>query len=113
MNFDRQVIKPPDKGSFPLDHFHECNDEAVHYSKCVSKHQLMPKRCRKFQIEYLDCRMKNNLMESESMERLGFIDENSWESEEQEKKMTFSRIQDFKEKAWKRQAPHVPHPDNA
>ena len=30
------VIK--DKGSFPLDHFHECNKEAKSYSECVVKH---------------------------------------------------------------------------
>ncbi len=50
--------RAPDKGSFPLDHFHECDKQAQLYNKCVSKHQLLPKRCRKFQIDYLECRMK-------------------------------------------------------
>ena len=35
----------PDKGSFPLDHFHECEEHAVRYNSCLDKHQLMPKRC--------------------------------------------------------------------
>ena len=41
-------------------------------------------------------------MESETMEKLGFVEINSWENEEQEKKMTFQKIQDFKKKAWSR-----------
>lgn len=36
-----------DKGSFPLDHFHECDREAKAYNACVQKHENMPKRCRK------------------------------------------------------------------
>ena len=58
MNFDRQSVKPPEKGSFPLDHFHDCDKDAKRYNKCLRKHKLMPKRCRKFQINYLECRMK-------------------------------------------------------
>ena len=58
MNFDRQVIKAPDKGSFPLDHFHDCTKDAKKYTKCLKRHKLLPKRCRKFQISYLECRMK-------------------------------------------------------
>lgn len=50
-------IKPPDKGSFPLDHFQECNNEAVKYNECITRHSLMPKRCKNFQFEYLKCRM--------------------------------------------------------
>ena len=46
------------------------------------KHQLMPKRCRDFQIQYLECRMKSGLMEHEEMNKLGFVESNSWESEE-------------------------------
>ena len=50
--------KPPDKGSFPLDHFHECDQQAKSYTECLNKHKLMPKRCRKFQTDYLQCRMQ-------------------------------------------------------
>lgn len=46
--------------------------------------------------------MKNNLMEDESMEKLGFNDQNSWENEEQEKQITFDRIKTFKDRAWER-----------
>lgn len=37
-----------DKGSFPLDHFHECDTEAKEYNSCIMKHENMPKRCRKY-----------------------------------------------------------------
>ena len=56
------VLHAPDKGSFPLDHFHECDKESEIYNKCVIKHQLMPKRCRQYQIDYLQCRMKRYLI---------------------------------------------------
>ncbi len=38
-------------------------------------------------------------MEDESMEKLGFNDQNSWENEEQEKQMTFDKIKMFKDRA--------------
>jgi cytochrome c oxidase assembly protein subunit 19 len=31
-------VKGPDKGSFPLDHFHECDKDAKKYNDCLSKH---------------------------------------------------------------------------
>jgi cytochrome c oxidase assembly protein subunit 19 len=73
----------PDKGSFPLDHFHECEEHAVRYNACLDKHQLMPKRCQKFQIQYLECRMKHNLMGKEKIENLGYTEVNTYENEEQ------------------------------
>merc|ERR1712228_996120 len=76
----------PDKGSFPLDHFHECEEHAVRYNACLDKHQLMPKRCQKFQINYLECRMKYNLMGKESIENLGFDRNNSWDTESDRKR---------------------------
>ena len=80
---DRAPASAPDKGSFPLDHFHECEEHAIRYNACLDKHQLMPKRCQKFQINYLECRMKHNLMGQEKIENLGFSEVNTWETEEQ------------------------------
>ncbi|EAS01282.2 CHCH domain protein (macronuclear) [Tetrahymena thermophila SB210] len=95
----RQSFKAPDKGSFPLDHFHECDEFAKAYNSCVLKHQLMPKRCRQHQIDYLGCRMKAGLMEKEEFEKLGFTEESSWENEEAEQRYLFNKIQKIKEKA--------------
>lgn len=94
------MARAPDRGSFPLDHFHECDDQAKKYSDCVIKHQLMPKRCRDFQMKYLECRMQSGLMEQEDMEKLGFLQQNSWETEEAEKKFLFESIQKMKKDAW-------------
>ena len=78
----RPVITAPDKGSFPLDHFHECEEFAVLYHSCLEKHQLMPKRCQKFQVNYIECRMKHGLMGKEKIENLGYTQLNSWNTEE-------------------------------
>lgn len=41
----------------------------------------------------------SGLMDKEEMERLGFTEEISWESEEAEKKFLFEKIRNLKEKA--------------
>jgi len=58
----------------------------------VNKHKLMPKRCQKMQMEYLDCRMKAGLMTEETMENLGFTKENSFENEKERKKQLAERF---------------------
>ena len=78
----RMAISGPDKGSFPLDHFHECEEHAIRYNACLDKHQLMPKRCQKFQINYIECRMKHGLMGKDKIENLGFTQVNTWDNEE-------------------------------
>ena len=35
---NRMPATAPDKGSFPLDHFHECEEHAVRYNACLDKH---------------------------------------------------------------------------
>ena len=91
---NRTVVTAPDKGSFPLDHFHECEEHAIRYNACLDKHQLMPKRCQKFQINYLECRMKHNLMGKEKIENLGFDDVNTWDNEEKVSVHTQERLDD-------------------
>lgn len=39
-------------------------------------------------------------MEHEEMDKLGFVQENSWESEAAEKKFLFEKIQKMKKEAW-------------
>ena len=111
MNPSRQVIKPPDKGSFPLDHFHDCNREAEEYTGCMQRHQMMPKRCRQFQKSYLECRMKAGLMEQTDMKNLGFGDELDWKNEEEERRTTFSRIEEIKRKAQERVSAKYGNPE--
>ena len=40
-------------------------------------------------------------MEHEEMQKLGFVQENSWESEAAEKKFLFNQIQKMKSEGWK------------
>ncbi len=42
---DRMPAVAPDRGSFPLDHFHESEEHAIRYNTCLDKHQLINKRC--------------------------------------------------------------------
>mmetsp|Transcript_31494 Transcript_31494/g.35803 ORF Transcript_31494/g.35803 Transcript_31494/m.35803 type:complete len:121 (-) Transcript_31494:194-556(-) len=93
----KKVAGSPDKGSFPLDHFHECDEFAQVYRACLNKHRLMPKRCQQYQMEYLECRMNSGLMEQTPMKKLGFSEQSSWETEAREKEDMWNRIQKYKE----------------
>lgn len=52
----------------------------------------MPKRCQKFQINYLECRMKHNLMGKEKIENLGYTAVNTYENEEARKRDLFRKL---------------------
>mmetsp|Transcript_2668 Transcript_2668/g.5735 ORF Transcript_2668/g.5735 Transcript_2668/m.5735 type:complete len:144 (-) Transcript_2668:84-515(-) len=69
--------RPPDKGSFPLDHFHECTDLKTEYLRCLKEHHYDNLSCRYLSKQYLACRMDANLMSKEPMEKLGFLTEES------------------------------------
>ena len=51
--------KPPDKGSFPLDHFGECSEPKKAYMACLKEHgmQAQSEACRILSAAYLQCRM--------------------------------------------------------
>ena len=87
------VQKPPIRGSFPLDHdgkeglpyerkfkriyvLGECKNLVEAYIKCIRDQELVkdggsPMNCRDLTKQYLECRMKNQLMDQESFENLG------------------------------------------
>lgn len=95
----RAGVSAPEKGAFPLDHFKECSDIINSYMTCLSKHELMPKRCQKLQVDYLNCRMENGLMKKEALEDLGFTKQNSYESEIEEKRALFIKYSQLQEEA--------------
>ncbi|KAL4239661.1 Cytochrome c oxidase assembly protein cox19 [Mactra antiquata] len=68
------TAKPPDKGSFPLDHDGECKHVMKTYLKCLSQNGNDNAKCRKESMEYLGCRMDHKLMEKESWKMLGYED---------------------------------------
>lgn len=70
------VPKPPEKGSFPLDHEGECKDIINKYLKCLKGTDLDSSRCREIAKEYLGCRMDRNLMAKDDFKNLGFHETN-------------------------------------
>ncbi|KAL1516875.1 hypothetical protein ABEB36_000713 [Hypothenemus hampei] len=77
LTFNQKLFKPtpPDKGSFPLDHEGLCKTFMVKYMKCLIRENNNNSECRIEAKEYLDCRMKNNLMAPEEWSKLGFSEE--------------------------------------
>ncbi|XP_073492936.1 cytochrome c oxidase assembly protein COX19 [Aquarana catesbeiana] len=76
MNFGTKTFKPrpPDKGSFPLDHFGECKPFKEKFMKCLRENSFQSNLCREDSKEYLECRMERQLMAKEPLEKLGFKD---------------------------------------
>ena len=64
----------PAKGSFPLDHDGECKEAMLAYLNCVKSSKMSGTKCRHESLEYLKCRMNNQLMMDEPMNELGFED---------------------------------------
>eukprot|EP00002_Diphylleia_rotans_P029092 TRINITY_DN589_c0_g1_i2.p1 TRINITY_DN589_c0_g1~~TRINITY_DN589_c0_g1_i2.p1 ORF type:complete len:119 (-),score=23.11 TRINITY_DN589_c0_g1_i2:45-401(-) len=68
--------RPPEKGSFPLDHLGECTEHMKEYIKCVEQNDNRAYACVHFSREYLQCRMDRGLMEKQELDSLG-LKENS------------------------------------
>ncbi|SOV16157.1 cytochrome c oxidase assembly protein COX19, putative [Plasmodium gaboni] len=88
MDIKRQLVKKPDRGSFLLDHNNECTSMKEKYLKCLKENNNDHICCRDHSKEYFICRMDNNLLERQSLNDLGFI-ENDEKNE--------SRIKNFKD----------------
>uniref|UniRef100_A0A671F1R5 Cytochrome c oxidase assembly protein COX19 n=1 Tax=Rhinolophus ferrumequinum TaxID=59479 RepID=A0A671F1R5_RHIFE len=60
MNFGSKSFqpRPPDKGSFPLDHFGECKSFKEKFMKCLRENNSENALCRNESKEYLECRME-------------------------------------------------------
>uniref|UniRef100_A0A1J3DTJ9 Cytochrome c oxidase assembly protein COX19 n=1 Tax=Noccaea caerulescens TaxID=107243 RepID=A0A1J3DTJ9_NOCCA len=63
---------PPEKGIFPLDHLHECDEEKKEYLGCLKTSAHKSEQCRHLSKKYLQCRMAKNLMAKQDMSELGF-----------------------------------------
>ncbi|KAL2643899.1 hypothetical protein R1flu_011486 [Riccia fluitans] len=63
---------PPEKGVFPLDHLHECDEEMKGYMKCLKENKFDSDRCRQLSKIYLVCRMERGLMAKQDLKELGF-----------------------------------------
>eukprot|EP00756_Hemistasia_phaeocysticola_P058762 Hpha_TRINITY_DN35417_c0_g1::TRINITY_DN35417_c0_g1_i1::g.83465::m.83465/K18183/COX19; cytochrome c oxidase assembly protein subunit 19 len=74
----RQTVKPPDLGSFPLDHLNECRGVIEDYFRCLARNENLAPKCREEARVYLQCRMERGLMTPESTDkwlpRTDFVD---------------------------------------
>lgn len=63
---------PPERGSFPLDHDHECVKQMEKYIECMRlvANENAP-NCRLLAKEYLRCRMNHKLMDRDDWQHLG------------------------------------------
>ncbi|EDL19159.1 RIKEN cDNA 2810437L13, isoform CRA_b, partial [Mus musculus] len=61
MNFGTKSFqpRPPDKGSFPLDHFGECKSFKEKFMRCLRDKNYENALCRNESKEYLMCRMQS------------------------------------------------------
>ncbi|CDK28158.1 unnamed protein product [Kuraishia capsulata CBS 1993] len=67
---------PPDRGSFPLDHFGDCTEQMKKYLACLKivRNENAP-NCRLLAKGYLECRMQNELMDRVKWSELGLPDD--------------------------------------
>jgi len=66
--------RPPEKGSFPLDHFNECTKVMEGYLACMKANQSAHASCRDETKKYLECRMEYGLMSREKLANFGLED---------------------------------------
>ncbi|KAN0124965.1 cytochrome c oxidase assembly protein cox19 [Russula decolorans] len=64
-------VTPPNRGSFPLDHYGECKAFMTQYLECLKRNSSTSSECRHLNRDYLGCRMKNGLMEKDEWKNLG------------------------------------------
>ena len=75
MGAGKQVVRPPQRGIFPLDHGAECQEPMQHYLACLEEHKDLHHKCRDYSREYLQCRMDRQLMSPENLDNLGFSED--------------------------------------
>jgi cytochrome c oxidase assembly protein subunit 19 len=66
----------PQRGSFPLDHLHECDHTIEQYFLCMKKSKQNAQKCRIESRAYLDCRLEKNLMTKEDYRSANLPDVN-------------------------------------
>jgi hypothetical protein len=75
MGAGKQVVRPPQRGIFPLDHGAECRASMEKYLSCLEENKEVHHKCRDYSKDYLQCRMDHQLMAKENLDQLGFSEE--------------------------------------
>uniref|UniRef100_A0A7S3LF83 Cytochrome c oxidase assembly protein COX19 n=1 Tax=Amphora coffeiformis TaxID=265554 RepID=A0A7S3LF83_9STRA len=68
----QSVVRPPQRGIFPLDHYGDCQSPMKAYLECLQQHDDAHYHCKEFSRSYLQCRMDHDLMAKENLDQLGF-----------------------------------------
>lgn len=94
MGSSKQVIRPPQRGIFPLDHMAECTNKMQAYLDCLQTNKDVHHKCRDLSREYLECRMERGLMSKENLDNLGYgqdqVVEGAREYDKQKEKAGFT-----------------------
>lgn len=75
MGSGKQVVSPPQRGIFPLDHGAACRKPMETYIACLQNNADQHNKCREYSREYLQCRMDNDLMTKENLDNLGYSED--------------------------------------
>lgn len=75
MGAAKAVVRPPQRGIFPLDHGAECRTTMERYLSCLKESNEVHHKCRDYSKEYLQCRMDRQLMAKENLDQLGFSED--------------------------------------
>jgi cytochrome c oxidase assembly protein subunit 19 len=75
MGSSKQVVRPPQRGIFPLDHFRECQEPMEVYVKCMKENRDAHYKCRDLSRQYLQCRMDRGLMSKENLDDMGYSED--------------------------------------
>jgi cytochrome c oxidase assembly protein subunit 19 len=68
----KQVVRPPQRGIFPLDHLAECQSQMQSYVDCLQANRDVHHLCRELSKLYLQCRMDRGLMAKEDLGAMGY-----------------------------------------
>ena len=72
MGVGRQVVRPPQRGIFPLDHGAECQEPMQAYLDCLKQAKDVHHKCQQLSKNYLQCRMDRQLMAQEDLNDMGY-----------------------------------------
>ncbi|KAL9642539.1 hypothetical protein ABK040_011106 [Willaertia magna] len=93
------VGKGPKRGSFPLDHLHECDKTVEMYFKCLRDNNNFASKCRKEGNDYLKCRVNNGLMSKDD-----FLEADMPETNDNAPDLSIEQIKQMKKDRMKKDA---------
>jgi cytochrome c oxidase assembly protein subunit 19 len=72
----KQLVRPPQRGIFPLDHDAECREPMQEYLACLNVNEEVHHKCRELSKHYLQCRMDRNLMAKDDLNKVSYYHDN-------------------------------------